>query len=71
MLKSTGTSRSAASAKAASPQGCQSTGLSACWSRYGEVSLARRLGISMTSQFPANQFAETSTPTIMLAAFNR
>src|SRR3990170_7044131 len=37
-----GTSRSRASASASSPQGNQSTGLWACWSRYGLVSSARR-----------------------------
>ena len=37
--------RSRASASAASPHGCQSTGLSACCSRYGLVSPARRFAI--------------------------
>src|SRR6187401_794767 len=32
-------------AKASSPHGYQSTGLSACWRRYGLVSFARRFGI--------------------------
>ena len=32
----------AAAAKASAPQGYQSTGLSRCWRRYGEVSPARR-----------------------------
>src|SRR4051812_45736436 len=40
---STGTSRRAASANASSPQGHQSTGLSLCCNRYGEVASARRL----------------------------
>ena len=35
METKTGTSRRAASSKAPGPQGRQSTGLSACWSRYG------------------------------------
>src|SRR5215470_7096866 len=34
-----------ARASASSPHGCQSTGLSACCSRYGLVSPARRFGI--------------------------
>ena len=36
---------------ASSPHGYQSTGLSACWSRYGEVSVARRFGIAATVAF--------------------
>ncbi len=39
-----GTSRLRAAAKASGPQAYQSTGLCACWRRYGLVSLARRLG---------------------------
>jgi hypothetical protein len=38
----TGTSRRLASAKASPPQGHQSTGLLACWRRYGEVALPSR-----------------------------
>ena len=44
-LSSTGTPRSRASAKASADQGHQSTGLSACWSRYGDVSWASRFGM--------------------------
>src|SRR5690606_207377 len=44
----TGTSRRRASSKASSPHSHQSTGLSACWRRYGEAELARRLGMSST-----------------------
>jgi len=43
---STGTSRSCASANASGPHSCQSTGLSACCSRYGEVLAASRLGMT-------------------------
>src|SRR5262245_20437610 len=39
---SSGTSRRCASAMASGPHGHQSTGLSACWSRYGEVALPSR-----------------------------
>src|SRR5918996_2446527 len=42
-----GRSSSRARSSAASPHGYQSTGLSACWSRYGEVSCASRLGITL------------------------
>ena len=41
-----GRSSSRARASASSPQGNQSTGLSLCWSRYGEVSWASRFAIS-------------------------
>ena len=43
-LSSTGTLRRRASANAAGSHSHQSTGLSACWSRYGEVADARRFG---------------------------
>ena len=43
-LSSTGRSRSRASVNASGPHSHQSTGLSACWSRYGEVAAARRFG---------------------------
>ncbi len=46
--RSSGLSSARARANASSPQGYQSTGLSACWSRYGDVSEARRFGISDT-----------------------
>src|SRR6266404_6854538 len=36
-------------AKASSPHGYQSTGLWACWSRYGLVSRARRLSLTALS----------------------
>src|SRR3990170_4330190 len=42
MLTSTGRFRSLACANASSPQGYQSTGLCACWSRYGLVSRKSR-----------------------------
>src|SRR3954471_9049064 len=42
-----GVSSSRARARASSPHGYQSTGLSLCWSRYGEVSPESRLGMSM------------------------
>ena len=42
-------SSSRARASASSPHGYQSTGLSACWSRYGEVSWARRFAIAVGS----------------------
>ena len=47
-LSSTGTSRSRASAKASSPHSYQSTGLSACCSRYGLVALANRFAMAPT-----------------------
>ena len=40
-----GLSSARAFAKASSPHGYQSTGLSLCWRRYGDVSRARRLAI--------------------------
>src|SRR5690242_14181567 len=49
-LSSTGTPRSRASANASSPHSHQSTGLSACWRRYGEVAPARRFGT--TRRYP-------------------
>src|SRR5712664_1200408 len=42
MLRKMGRSSARAVAKASSPQARQSTGLCACWSRYGEVSKASR-----------------------------
>ena len=42
-------------ARASSPQGNQSTGFSLCWSRYGEVSSARRLAIG--TRLPAGRGA--------------
>src|SRR5207247_7472812 len=45
MLRKMGRSRSFARASASGPQGDQSTGLLACWSRYGLVSVASRLGM--------------------------
>ena len=47
-LSSTGTFRWRASPKASSPHSHQSTGLSACWSRYGLVADARRFGTLST-----------------------
>ncbi len=44
-LSSTGTSRFLASSNASGDQGHQSTGLSACWRRYGEVVCASRLAM--------------------------
>src|ERR687895_204479 len=41
-----GLSSSRAFSRASSPHGYQSTGLSLCWSRYGEVSFASRLAIA-------------------------
>src|SRR5512141_1243421 len=45
MLRKIGRSSSFARASASGPHGDQSTGLSACWRRYGLVSVANRLGI--------------------------
>src|SRR5207244_2757823 len=39
-----GLSSSLALRSASGPHGCQSTGLCACWSRYGLVSFPRRFG---------------------------
>jgi hypothetical protein len=44
-LRKTGTPRCRAAANASSPHSHHSTGLSACWSRYGLVADANRLGI--------------------------
>ncbi len=44
----TGTSRRRASANASSHQGHQSTGLSACWRRYGDSAPASRLATAIT-----------------------
>src|SRR6266566_6994252 len=47
-------SSSRARARASSPHGYQSTGLSACWRRYGLVSPARRfISLLSPSQAPA------------------
>src|SRR4051794_6732125 len=43
MERNTGLFSARALANASSPHGYQSTGLCACWRRYGEVSSARRL----------------------------
>src|SRR3954454_10251805 len=48
-----GTSRRRDSASASSPHGYQSTGLSACWRRYGLVSFARRF---IRAMMPAMAF---------------
>src|SRR5215213_10185676 len=45
MLRKIGRSSSFARSSASGPHGYQSTGLLACWSRYGLVSWARRLGM--------------------------
>src|SRR5678815_1156312 len=49
MERKMGQSRVRASSKASSPHGCQSTGLCACWRRYGLFSCARRLTNSDTA----------------------
>ncbi len=49
-LSSTGTSRFLASSNASGDQGHQSTGLSACWRRYGEVVCVSRLAMSQSSR---------------------
>src|SRR6478609_286463 len=46
MERKIGLSSRAARAKASSPHGCQSTGLFACWSRYGLRSPASLLAIN-------------------------
>src|SRR3954453_544391 len=46
---SSGLSSSRARASACSPQGSHATGLSLCWSRYGEVSPASRLATELGS----------------------
>ncbi len=52
MLRRIGLSCSRAAANASSPQGYQSTGLSACCSRYGLVSFFSRLAKALSSQAP-------------------
>src|SRR4051794_38888486 len=52
-----GRSSSRARARAASPHGYHSTGLSLCWRRYGEVSPARRLGMWSRLRVPAQERA--------------
>src|SRR6478736_4863212 len=49
MLRKIGRSRRLARARASGPHGYHSTGLPACWRRYGLVSPASRLGISVTA----------------------
>ncbi len=51
METSSGRSSSRARRSASGPQGSQSTGLSACCRRYGEVSRARAFG--MGAAYPA------------------
>src|SRR2546423_3041749 len=52
--RSTGLSSARAFSNASSPHGYQSTGLSACWRRYGLVSPARRfISLLSPSQAPA------------------
>ncbi len=60
MLKNTGTSRRRASANAASPHGHQSTGLSACWRKYGLGSEARRLGTKPPTQAPFKAYVQSN-----------
>src|SRR3954466_4447165 len=48
-LRRTGTSRARASSKASGDHSHQSTGLSLCCRRYGDVALASRLAISSDS----------------------
>src|SRR4029077_5544602 len=60
MERSRGLSSARARANASSPHGYQSTGLPACWSRYGDVSEARRFGISDTF-LPMSHSRETVT----------
>src|SRR6266852_7629270 len=47
MLSRIGLSSRLALSSASGPHGYQSTGLSACWRRYGLVSLARRLDMTI------------------------
>src|SRR5690349_2002306 len=47
-LSSTGLPVARASSKASADQGHQSTGLSACWSRYGDVSWASRFTVPLS-----------------------
>src|SRR5699024_11046030 len=58
---STGTSRRRASAKASSPQGHHSTGLSACCNRYGLVASLSRLAIRPTVPADPTSGHETAT----------
>ena len=49
-LSSTGTSRRRASSNASGPHSHQCTGLSLCWSRYGDVASASRFTMSLASR---------------------
>src|SRR5215207_5281777 len=53
MERRIGRSSARASSKASSPHGYQSTGLSACWRRYGLVSPARRFISLLSPSFGA------------------
>src|SRR3982751_5342577 len=55
-----GRSSGAPRPRASSPQPYQATGLSLCWSRYGEVSSARRLAIA--PRLPGAAAAQECTP---------
>src|SRR4051794_32187855 len=46
-LSRIGTLRRRATSNGSSPHSHQSTGLSRCWSRYGEVAFARRFGMEL------------------------
>src|SRR4051794_27773863 len=53
-----GRSASRARASASSPHGYQSTGLSLCCSRYGDVSSARRFGIPLKLPSPGCHYLQ-------------
>src|SRR5918993_1021797 len=65
MDRKIGRSSSRARPSASGPQGCQSTGLCACWRRYGLVSPARRLvcrGGGSVRRVPAATCPNSSVP---------
>src|SRR5690554_2324934 len=70
MLSRIGLSCARACSNASSPQGYQSTGLSACWSRYGLVSFAKRFAIMrsfLPCLTPEKQTPGAACPTTMFA----
>src|SRR5947207_2213852 len=76
MLRKIGRSSNVARASASGPHGNQSTGLFACWRRYGLVSPARRLGIigwyaEWCARAPNEPFGGSETSTRYGAANRR
>lgn len=58
MLRKMGLSSFLALSNASAPHGYQSIGLSLCWSRYGEASIAKRFGMQQYGQISLVELAQ-------------